>query len=176
MLILCCSIASWILTLIKYRKFNALIRMNFPFSGISNYTSNIQICIHLPVLIVHLVKLINKANSFISKNKGPSFKSPLPCDWVLVHCCREPHSRSSFSSSIHSPLPSLFNVPIKETLRSEITITKAIFKLLWNRSNIEVILTWEIVTWPSLDHLGEVHLCPLVICVSPQHFSLGLQT
>ena len=52
------------------------------------------------VLIVHLVKLIDQADSFVSQNQSTCLKRPLLSDRISVHSSSQTHCTSSLSGSI----------------------------------------------------------------------------
>lgn len=162
MLMLCCSIASWMLTLECWD----ILKRECRKTPADIYSTHNR----LPVLIIHFIELINKTYPSIGQNKCPSFKGPLSCDRVLMHCCCEAYSRGPFSSCINSPLSCLFNIPNR--------ILRGHYKTEWSdkASHSGITLTWGTGTWQCLDHPSGVHLCLHVIGVSPPHFSPGLQT
>lgn len=107
MLILCCSMASWILTLST----NVKIEYIFLIGNLKKYKQ--KECL-LPILVIHFVEFIYETYTLISKNKSPSFKSPFSSDWILVDCCCKSYSRSSFSSCVNCPLSSFLNISWKK--------------------------------------------------------------
>lgn len=62
------------------------------------------------VLLVHLIELVNKADTFISKNECSSFKRPFSCDGVFVDSSSETDSTSSFTSGVNNTMVELLCV------------------------------------------------------------------
>jgi len=69
------------------------------------------LCCSMAILIVRLVKFINKAYAPISKNQCTSLKCPFSCYWILVNCCSETNSRGSFSSCIYRSVYCFLHIP-----------------------------------------------------------------
>ena len=63
-----------------------------------------------PIRVVHLVKLINQADSFVSQYQSSSFEGPLPGYWVLVHTSCQPHSTGSLSRGVDHSMVNRFDV------------------------------------------------------------------
>jgi len=62
------------------------------------------------VLVIHLIELIDEANTLVSKDKCSSFESPFFRDWVFVDSCSETNSTSSFTCGVNTPVEDLLNV------------------------------------------------------------------
>lgn len=62
------------------------------------------------VLLVHLVELINQADTFISQYESTSFKSPFSSDGILVDSSSQTHCTRSLTSSVHYSVVELFSV------------------------------------------------------------------
>lgn len=62
------------------------------------------------VMLVHLVELIDQADTLVSKYQGSSFENPFLSDRVLVDTSSETDCTSSFSSSVYDSVVDLLDV------------------------------------------------------------------
>ncbi|KAH3664119.1 hypothetical protein OGAPHI_004833 [Ogataea philodendri] len=55
-----------------------------------------------PVRLLHLVELINTADTIVGQHQGTSFQNHLVGDWVSHHGCSQSDSRRTFTGSVHT--------------------------------------------------------------------------
>lgn len=63
-----------------------------------------------PVGVVHLVKLVNHANSLVGKHQSSTFEGPLSRHGVLPNTRRQSNSTGSLTSGENGPVRRLLNV------------------------------------------------------------------
>lgn len=51
------------------------------------------------ICVIHLIKLINKTNTLVSKNKGPSFQSPFLGNGRPLNICSQSNSRCTLGET-----------------------------------------------------------------------------
>lgn len=56
-----------------------------------------------PIMLVHLVKFVNQANTFVSQHQCSSFQLPLICRVIAFDTRSQTHSRCSLSSCVNRP-------------------------------------------------------------------------
>ena len=54
-----------------------------------------------PVLLVHLVELVNEADASVGQDERAALERPLPRERVLVHARRESHGRRPLARRVH---------------------------------------------------------------------------
>ena len=71
-----------------------------------------------PILVVHLVKLVNEADTFVSKDESTALKRPFSSDWILVHTSRETDCACTFAGRVDHTMVDFFDVLEELTLGS----------------------------------------------------------
>ena len=63
-----------------------------------------------PVIVVHLIKLVDEADSFIGEYKCSTLERPLSSDWISVYTCRKTDSACTFTSCVDNSMVDLLDV------------------------------------------------------------------
>ncbi len=53
-----------------------------------------------PILVIHLIELINETHTLIGKNLGPGLEGPLPRDGATLDVCSESHRRGPLARGL----------------------------------------------------------------------------
>ena len=105
---LCCSIASWILVLIPRQSNRSRGQTD---QMIKEKEEKRRGRGNEPVLVVHLVELVDHADTLVSEDEGTTFEGPLASDGIFDHRCRQTHCTRSLSRGVHCPVRRLLYVP-----------------------------------------------------------------
>ena len=62
------------------------------------------------IFVVHLVKLVDQANTFVSQYQGTSFESPLTSHWISMYSRSQSYSTCSFTSGVDHSWIDLLNI------------------------------------------------------------------
>jgi len=102
-LMLCCSIASWILQTQKQRiGIYAAHQINMPKTKNKRAPRS--------VLVVHFVKLVNQAHTMVGQHQRATLERPLLRHWVRAHRGSKTDSRGTLARRVDRPVRSLFDV------------------------------------------------------------------
>ena len=63
-----------------------------------------------PVLVIHLVELVDEADTLVGKHKCTTFQSPLACDRVFMNTSRQSDRACTFACSIHYSVINFLNI------------------------------------------------------------------
>ena len=69
-----------------------------------------------PIIVVHLIKLINEADSFIGEDECSTLERPLTSDWVSMHAGRKTDGACTFTCRVDDAMVDLFDVLEELTL------------------------------------------------------------
>jgi hypothetical protein len=62
------------------------------------------------ILVIHLVELIDKAKTLVSKNESTTFKCPLASDRIFVNTSSKTDCRGSLTSSVDASMEDLLHI------------------------------------------------------------------
>lgn len=62
------------------------------------------------ILIVHLVELVNKADTFVSENQSSSFQDPFLRYWISVNTSSETYCTCTLASCVNNSWEDLLDV------------------------------------------------------------------
>lgn len=62
------------------------------------------------ILVVHLVELIDQAQTFVCQDEGTTLESPLTCDGIFVDTCGETDSAGTLACGVHTTVEDLLDV------------------------------------------------------------------
>jgi len=63
-----------------------------------------------PILIVHLIELVDEAQPLVSEDERATLQRPLTSDRVLVHARRQTHCGGTLASGVHAAVEDLLDV------------------------------------------------------------------